>query len=198
MKSSHRQIRVLTLIVLVAATVAACGGGGSDATTSATANAALASNPLVSLQGTFAIPCSSYQTATGNKVGSGQGTITVDAAAGRSEANVSIRYLAYDGVADCATTALSEDITATGTLTKKDATKLYTLTTGNKVTADVVTFKYSGVTFSKGTFTGTLPMPGVTTDLAYVLDGNNLRVAKGGRDADGLGDSLSAQIAVRK
>ncbi len=89
-------------------------------------------------------------------------------------------------------------MTATGTLSKKDVTKTYTLATGAKVTANAVPVKYIGVTFSKGVFAGTLPVPVVTTDVAYVLGGNNLRVAKGGRDADGLGDSLSGQIAVRK
>ena len=52
---------------------------------------------------------------------------------------------------------------------------------GKSVTAKVLTFTYSGVTFSKGSFSGTLPVAGVTTDIAYVFDGSNLYLAKGGR-----------------
>jgi len=43
-----------------------------------------------------------------------------------------------------------------------------------------------------------LPASGATTDIAYVLDGKKLYLAKGHREADGLGDSLSREIWVKQ
>ena len=102
-----------------------------------------------------------------------------------------IRWGDYTGSTDCAASTLNVDVTANGMLSDKGTTKNYPDATGKTVTAKVATFTYTGMTLSKGNLTMSLPTFGTTTDIAYVLDGNNLYVTKGVRGADGLGDSLS-------
>ena len=203
MKSSNRQFHALALISIASAALAACGGGG-DAGSAGSAGSAgtstiLAANtsPLAAMQGTYVMPCDGdkYNGPAGE---SSQATITVTAAPGSNQVDAAVHYSYYDGSTDCASATLNFDITGTGHITSKATTKAYTDAAGKSVSANVMTLTYGGMTLSKGIFTGTFPLPGATTDIAYVLDGNTLSWAKGVRGADGLGDSLSARTAVRQ
>jgi len=197
-RNNTNAIRITLAIALVAAFAAltACGGGGSSDSSSSSTEASANASPLAAMQGTYVAACDGQTFDSGSS--SSQVTIIVTAPAGSSEVGVSVQVKGYTGSTDCAASTLDTDVTATGQLSSKSTTKTYTDATGKSVTAKVLTFTYSGVTFSKGSFSGTLPVPGVTTDIAYVLDGSDLYLAKGVRDADGLGDSLSKRVGVKQ
>ena len=110
-----------------------------------------------------------------------------------------VRYKYYVGNAACDASSLDTDITVNGELADKGTTKTYSGLNGTKAgVAEVITFTYTSLSLTKGTLTGTLPVPGVSTDVAYLLDGANLYVSKGRREADGLGDSLGVHAAVKQ
>jgi hypothetical protein len=181
-------------LVFGCAALSACGGGGGDSGGSSTEGAN--TNPLAAMQGTYVVACDGATHSSGSW--STQTTIVITAPAGGSEVDVSVHDKEYTGSADCAASTLDDDVTVTGRITSKGTTKAYTTATGKSVTAKVLTFTYSGLTISKGNFILPLPTFGTTTDIAYVLDGGNLYGAKGGRGADGLGDSLSARAGVKQ
>lgn len=174
----------------LALSLAACGGGGSGGSTTPDAS------PWAALQGTYVVGCDGETSNTVTDTFSTQGTITITTDG--SETNVSVRFLSYLGDAHCADAALVADATLTGKLTDKGKTKVYTDVSGKSVTARVFTFTYGGVTLAKGVVEGALPLPGITTDMAYVLDGGTLRLTVGGRTADGLGDRLSPRVGIRQ
>lgn len=87
---------------------------------------------------------------------------------------------------------LDTDMTFLGTASDKAGSKNYTNAAGKPVTAEVATIAYTGFTLSKGNLDFSLPMLGATTDMAYVLENNTLYLSKGHREADGLGDALTA------
>ena len=188
-----------TTLVATGAVLAACGGGGdsSGSSTETSANSSANTNALASMQGTYVTACID-RTNSGGTSESNQVTITITALAGSSEVDASVRNQYYDGSANCTASTLSGDLTVTGQLSSKSTTKIYTDATAKSVTAKVLTFTYTGMTLSKGNLSGTLPVAGMTTDIAYVLDGSNLYLAKGVREADGLGDRLSAYAGVKQ
>jgi len=194
------RITLATTLVAACAALVACGGGGDNSgpsTETTSTNSGANTNALASMQGTYVTACID-RTNSGGTSESNQVTITVTAPAGSSEVDASVRNQYYDGSANCTASALSGDLTVTGQLSSKSTTKIYADATGKSVTAKVLTFTYSGMTLSKGNLSGTLPVAGMTTDIAYVLDGSNLYLAKGVRDADGLGDRLSAYAGVKQ
>lgn len=190
------RITLATTLVATCAALVACGGGGSSDSDSSSTQASANTSPLAAMQGTYVAACDGQTFDSGSS--SSQVTIIITAPAGGSEVDVSVHAKSYTGSSDCAESTLAADVTVTGQLSNKSTTKTYTDSTGKSVTAKVLTFAYSGVTFSKGSFSGTLPVAGVTTDIAYVLDGSNLYLAKGVREADGLGDKLSTRVGVKQ
>lgn len=197
MKPQQRKIHTLTLIAALSFALAACGGGSSaGSSTETSASSSTNTSALAPMQGTYATACFGD---TNNGSGeSNQVTITITAPPGGSEIDASVHNQYYVGSTDCTAATLNTDLTVTGQLSSKSTTKAYIDSTGKSVTAKVLTFAYSGLTLSKGSFSGTLPVVGVTTDVAYVFDGSSLYLAKGGREADGLGDSLSPHAGVKQ
>lgn len=191
MKHSAYLVAFSTLLLV------ACGGGGNsstDTTTTATTTTA-STDTFAALKATYVLACTgeTFRNLDGtiSKVESSQGTVIVATASGSTATTVSLRSQYYLGSTDCAASTLNTDVTANGTLSDKGTTKNYTDATGKTVTAKIATFTYTGMTLSKGNLTMSLPTFGTTTDIAYVLDGNNLYVTKGVRGTDGLGDSLT-------
>ena len=179
-------------IILFSAVLSACGGRSNEADTQAN------TSPLAGMQGTYAVACFGdlYNGPSGQ---SQQGTITIAAPADSgSTITVSVRLQSYVGSTNCADSTLVLDATAYGHLVSKDTTKNYADGSGNTVSARVATVTYERLTVSKGAFSGTLPAIGATTDIAYVLRGNELYLSQGGRGADGLGGSLSTRPAVKQ
>ncbi|MDB5822284.1 MAG: hypothetical protein JWR21_988 [Herminiimonas sp.] len=175
----------LVIISLPAILLGACGGGDSSSPSPTIAPSSALTTTLDGLAGTYVAACSD-ESYTPSQPESAQASIVI------TPPNAVTAHLqTYDGSANCTAATLKQDLTVTGQLKGKATTKSYKDATGKSLTANVVTFSLTGMTLSKGTITGSLPTPGVTTDIAYVLSGNTLNVAKGNREADGLGDSLS-------
>jgi hypothetical protein len=194
----RRPIFKAPLVAALAVLITGCGGGGDAGSNSSTAavSASATISPLTFLHGTYTVACLGHRYTNGDI--SSQGTITVAAVPGSAESEVTVRVQTYTGSTSCNAANVDFDASATGRLTKKDMTKIYTMATGERFTANVVTVKYSGLTLSKGSITTGLPALGVTTDMAYVLDGNTLHLASGYRDADGLGEILHERTATKQ
>jgi hypothetical protein len=193
MKKPFKGLTACTATTALCATVAlvACGSHG-DSEASADANSGLPA----SMQGTYVVACTgdTRQASSGE---SNQGTITIIAPAGDSAVHFGVHKQVYVGSTDCSASTLSSDFTATGRLSPKGTTRTYADASGS-VTVGVATFVVSGAIFSKGNSSRSLPTPGQTTDLDYVLDGNKLYVSNGDRSADSLMLSLSPRAGVRQ
>jgi hypothetical protein len=193
--------KIISVIALSIPTIllGACGGGGDSSSASPTiAPSSVVATTLDGLSGNYVAACEdlSYKTYMSATPQASESSVAVAASRQASivitPANVvTAHFQYYEGSADCMAATLAQDVTATGQLTAKAASKNYMDATGKKITASVATFSFNGMKISKGSFTGSFPTPGATTDIAYVLNGNTLNVAKGHREADGLGDSLS-------
>lgn len=107
------------------------------------------------------------------------------------KATISAHYQHYFNSATCEAEATDFDLTFLGTAVDKSGSKTYTNAAGKPVTASVATIAYTGFKFSKGNLKFSLPTAGATTNMAYVIENNTLYLAKGSREADGLGDSLT-------
>ena len=182
----------------IVAVLNACGGGGSDASnqtngsTGSTTRSGTAGNDLFAQPGTYVLACKSDGDQSSlESIQSNQGTIVItpNAATGKAEARAHYQY--YKGSGTCDPSALKGDLTVSGSITAKGATKYYPDVAGKAVIANVVTFNYSSMTLSKGNLSGGIPSFGTPVDMAYFLDGNTLYLNKGHREADGLGDSIS-------
>jgi hypothetical protein len=181
-----RKIVSLVILSLPVILLAACGGGSDSGSASPTiAPSSVLATTLAGLSGTYVAACVD-DGISHNVPQSVQAYIVIT-----PENLVTARIQGYDGSANCTAETLKDDFAVTGQLTGKTTTKNYKDASGKTLTANVVTFAFNGMTLSKGTITGTLPTPGLTTDVAYVLNGNILNIAKGHREADGLGDALS-------
>jgi len=194
-----KKVVSFVMFALPAILLGACGGGGDSSSASPTiAPSSVVATTLDGLSGNYVAACEdlsykSYTPATQQVPASSVAmAVSRQASIVITPANVvTAHFQYYDGSADCTATTLTQDVTATGQLTAKAASKNYMDATGKTLTASVATFSFNGMTISKGSFTGSFPTPGATTDIAYVLNGNTLNVAKGHREADGLGDRLS-------
>lgn len=190
--------KIISVIVLSALAVLlnACGGGSSSSG-STSSNISATINTLDALRGTYVMACKGDNN-NGAAGESSQGTTTITTTPGSTGgAVVSMHLLNYTGSTNCSASTLDTDVTVNGQVSGKGTTKNYIDATGSTVTANVVTFTYTGMTLAVGNLAGSLPVAGVTTDVAYVLNGNNLYVSKGHRGADGLGDSLTT-VSVRQ
>jgi hypothetical protein len=180
-----KKIGSFVILSLPAILLGACGGGDSSSGNPTIAPTSAVSATLDGMSGTYIASCVDDGSVNGVPE-SEQASIVITPANG-----VTARIQGYKGSANCTASTLVEDGTVTGQLSGKSTTKNYKDGTGKSLTANVVTFTFTGMTLSKGIINGNLPTPGLTTDIAYVLSGNTLNVAKGHREADGLGDSLS-------
>ena len=181
-------------LFFVATALSACGGGGDSSTDSSGTASAVSS--IAQMAGTYIMPCkgttfppSSNPSADTSESETATIVITPDAATGK--ATISARAQTYHNSATCDAAALEFDLTFHGTATDGPGSKNYTNAAGKPVTAKVATIAYTGMTLSKGNLDFSLPLAGATTKLAYVLENNTLYLAKGSRQADGLGDSLT-------
>lgn len=194
-----KKVISFVMFALPAVLLVGCGGGGDSGSASpAIAPSSVAATTLDGLSGNYVAACednsyNSYTPATQQAPATSVAiAVSRQASIVITPANVvTARIQYYEGSANCTAATLTQDMTATGQLTAKAASKNYKDATGKTLTASVATFSFIGMTISKGSFTGSFPTPGATTDIAYVLNGNTLNVAKGHREADGLGDSLS-------
>jgi len=126
-----------------------------------------------------------------------QGTLVVSAPLGSDKASATIRSQYYAGSTTCEANKLDTDVTIAGQIRDLASTVNRTLGS-NTVAAKVVEFRYDSLTVSKGTLSGSLPAFGVTTKIAYVVNGTNVYFTKGGRLADGLGDSLTSTPVTKQ
>lgn len=179
---NHKTLFISAAIFL--ATLSGCGGGGGDAGSSGNDN-----NVFRSLAGTYAVACKS--TTIGE-----DGSVTIDGLSGSDRAQVSVNWRQYSQPS-CASSTLVADATAKGEIRSLGKTKTYTHL-GQTVTAQVVEFTYTALTISKGSYSGSLPTFGTTTQMAYLLDGNKLYLSRGSRDADGVGTNLSPIAGVKQ
>lgn len=177
-----------------AAVLAGCGGGNSSP--AGTAPSAVV-NVLAPLQATYLIACESLDSSEG-PLRSEQATIIITPDASSNGAEVSIHAQHYVGSSNCASGTLDIDLTVRGKLSDKGTSKNFKDAAGNTVSGKVVSFTYTGLTLSKGNWSGSLPTFGTTATVAYVLTGNKLYVSKGHRGADSIGDTLSTQAAVKQ
>jgi len=172
------------LSVSLSAMLAACGGGGSDSGTG-TSGLGAQSNVLSPLVATYVLPCN----ARNNE--SEQGTLIVSSLQDSDKATATIHYKYYAGSTTCEATKLDTDITVGGQI--RDLASTVNRTLGSStVGAKVIEFRYDSLSLSKGVLGGSLPTFGMTTKVAYVMNGNNVYFTKGVRLADGLGDSLTS------
>lgn len=182
-------------LTFVATALSACGGGGGDSSTDTSGKAA-ATTSIAQMAGTYVMPCDGMEfgglgMADGLKSYSRTGTvvITPDPATGNATIRAQFKY--YRNSANCDALTLFQDLTFFGTAVDNNGSKNYTNAAGKPVTAKVATIAYTGITLSKGNLDFSLPLPGATTNMAYVLENNTLYLSKGHREADGLGDALT-------
>jgi hypothetical protein len=176
--------------------LAGCGGGGSSSSDQ-TPVSGDTSNVFSPMVGTYVAPCDGLTNGNAlSELGSADGSIAIESLVGSDRAKVSVRLRQYTGTT-CSSSALQTDLTVRGEIRDLAQTKAY-LQSGQTVNARVVEFSYSGLTLARGSFQGSLPLPGATTKVAYLLVGNQLYTSKGIRGADGLGDRLSRNFAVKQ
>jgi hypothetical protein len=182
---------IIPMAAIVAAVLSGCGGGGDSSSGSPQQNA------FSAMVGSYAVACDGNRNGNAiNNTGSADGSVSIDGLAGSDRAQVTARLRQYSD-SSCSTGALVTDITVKGEIRDLNATKDYALL-GGTVTAKVVEFTYTGLTISKGSISGSLPTFGVTTRMAYYLNGNKLYLSKGVRGADGLGATMSANAGVKQ
>lgn len=213
-KFNNKSIVSLAAMAALSTLLSACGGGGSssDGTDSVTSGP----NAFKDMQVTYAVACKGWQETTYTAgVGvtpsanvSDQGSVAITALVGTDRANVTVHATAYKSAPNdpagskCDPAALTEDITVTGQIRDLGTTKLYAAPNGPagaKVTAKVVEFTYYGFTMAKGVLSGVdIPTPNMTTQVAYLIDGDKLYLGSGGRGADGLALHLATRFGVKQ
>jgi hypothetical protein len=183
------------LATALAATLTACGGGGGDALPASVGSAA----SLATYVGTYKTGCITQfvNSATGN-VDSFISTIVISA-----DGNVSIKQEEYispvNTTAHCASTFLDVDATVIGTVLMLGTTKNITSATSTKTgIAQLAQFTYTGLNFSKGTLTATLPAFGTKGNAGFLLEGNQVYVLRGSRKADGFPDGFSTTVLTKQ
>jgi hypothetical protein len=193
MKPSMRSMFTVTLITTA---LSACGGGGSEGSSNDASGKSAASASIAQMGGTYTLPCTgtTFQPSadpSADKSESETATIVITPDASTGKASISAHRQYYRNSINCDAATLDTDFTFLGTASDKAGSKNYTNAAGKPVTAKVATIAYSGFTLSRGNLKLSLPVPGATTDMAYVLDNNTLYLSKGHREADGLGDALT-------
>jgi hypothetical protein len=188
MKPSMRSMFTVTLITTA---LGACGGGGSDGSSNDASGKSTASTSIAQIGGTYIFPCdgtvfnslSSVDAAKSESV-TATIVITPDPATGKASINARLKY--YRNSTNCDEAALDTDLTFLGAASDKAGSKNYTNAAGKSVASKVATVVYTGITLSRGNLDFSLPVPGATTNLAYVMENNMLYLSKGHREADGL------------
>lgn len=180
----------------------ACGGGSDDA-------APDVATGLAANVGNYEVACNGRtETAEGpiTFIGSHQyasGSMNIAHSAETGKTTVEATRRAYeskgsDNSADtCAASSLISDVTVMGEIKELGTTKDYVDTKGRNVTTRIVEFTYTGVRFRHGSFTGSLPVPGVTKKIGYAFVDGQLHLTKGHQGTDGMGERLSEETAVK-
>ena len=182
------------ILTVVATALSACGGGGNNGSTDSSGQAG-ANSSIAQIGGTYVMPCTGTTFApssdpTKPKSESETATIVITPDS-NGKATIYAQAQYYLNSTTCAAEALDFDLTFLGTAADKSGSKTYTNAAGKPVIASVVTIAYTGFKLSKGNLDFKLPAVGATTSMAYVIENNTLYLAKGSRQADGLGDTLT-------
>lgn len=168
---------------VLALALAGCGGG------TATHEVTIGPLSIADAVGAYTTGCATHAgtspeyklvTATFTDGGKGIGTAVV-------------RYRTYGSDSTCGEASLAFDVSATFDVVPLSTVKNITNATLKHPfigTANTAEATLRGMTLSKGSFTGSLPMPGVKTLIGYVLDKPNLRFLAGSKEADGLGSYI--------
>ena len=172
--------------------LAACGGG-SDTVTHEPTIGALTVAEAVGKYSTGCVmragPGSEYKEIIGTLTDSGGGV-------GKGV----IQYKAYGQDASCSPASLNYDVTATVEVRPTAETKRFAAATVEHPyvgTANVAEVILSGLTLSRGSFSGKLPTFGASTKVGYLRDKTDLRFVAGSRQADGLGAYIS-NVVLKK
>ena len=180
----------LLLTVLASATLAACGGGGDSGTT-----------PIVQTANSFDADAGTYSTGCmANSIGGSESlTLAVTPVAATDKATVSVHAVRYNTVG--CTTSVRNDLTVLGEITRLDQTKVITGTgvgSTKSGTAKTVEFKYSGLQLAMGNLAFTVPTPGATAKVGFLIEGNKFYALTRSRTADGLPDSFSSTVMTKQ
>jgi hypothetical protein len=184
------KVRKLSVVFALSMLLAACGGGGGDGSApAATANA------FDSMIGTYTTGCVVLGTQQ-----SRQFTLTISNPVGADKVSGTATSKDYFSNNSCDENALDKSFSVSGEATALAATKniagsLFEPKTGMAKTAE---FTFSALTISKGTFNGTIPIPGTKTPIGYLLEGNKLYVLSGSREADGLPATFSKKVLTKQ
>ena len=206
---SHSALRAVLAFSFTVLT--ACGGGGGSSGDEE-ARSSSSGNVFSATQGRYVVSCDDRS--GGGHLWSLDGSVTVGELIGKDRVKITATRSDYEdavqpdpsslgfikveqGSDRCDRTYLTKEVTITGEIRDLGATKTYVLN-GRSVVAKVVEFTYTGVTFHKGSFEGSLPMPGVTIKMAYVHDGQRLYLSTYRRDADGVGSKLTRLFGVKQ
>jgi hypothetical protein len=180
----------LLLAVLASATLVACGGGGDSGTT-----------PVVQTANSFDAEAGTYSTGCmANSSGSSEiFTLVVTPVAATDKATVSVHAMRYN-TAGC-TTSVRNDLTVLGEITPLSQTKVITGTgvgSTKSGTAKTVEFKYSGLQLAMGNLAFTVPTPGATAKVGFLIEANKFYALTRSRTADGLPDSFSSTVLTKQ
>jgi hypothetical protein len=184
------KFNILLLSVLASATLAACGGGGDSGTL-----------PVVQTASSFDADAGTYSTGCmANSSGSSSLiSLVVTPVAATDKASVSVHAQSYNAV-DCKT-SVRTDFTVLGEITRLSQTKVITGTgvgSTKSGTAKTVEFKYSGLQLAMGNLTFTVPTPGATATVGFLIEANKFYALTRSRTADGLPDSFSSTVMTKQ
>ena len=185
--------KVILVAAILSAVLAACGGGGGDSAAPASGGSpASGPNAFDSVLGTYKSGCVVRPNPGGTQ--SEDVTIVISDAVGSDRAKIVVTEKYYDVTTDC-TGNLQESYVLTGQITAAAVTKAITVGTKTGV-AKTAQLKLDAISVSKGTFT--IPTPGATTKVGYLIEGANLYGLSGKREADGLPDGFSRVVLVKQ
>ena len=177
------------LTVLASITLVACGGGGDSGTT-----------PVVQTANSFDAEAGTYSTGCmAESRGSSLVTLVVAPVPATDKATVSVHAKSYN-TAGC-TTSVRTDFTVLGEITRLSQTKVITGTgvgSTKSGTAKTVEFKYSGLQLAMGPLFFTVPTPGATAKVGFLIEADKLYALTRSRTADGLPDSFSSTVLTKQ
>jgi hypothetical protein len=184
------KFNTLLLSALASATLAACGGGGDSGTT-----------PVVQTANSFDAEAGTYSTGCmANSIGGSDIiTLVITPVAAADKASVSVHAMRYN-TAGC-TTSVKTDFTVLGEITRLSQTKVITGTgvgSTKSGTAKTVEFKYSGLQLAMGNLAFTVPAPGATATVGFLIEADKFYALARSRTADGLPDSFSSTVMTKQ
>jgi hypothetical protein len=184
------KFNILLLTVLASATLVACGGGSDSGTT-----------PVIQTANSFDEEAGTYSTGCmADSIGRSESlTLVVTPVAATDKASVSVHSMSYK-TAGCTTSVIS-DLTLLGEISRLSQTKVITGTgvgSTKSGTAKTVEFKYSGLKLAVGNLQFTVPAPGATATVGFLIEANKFYALTRSRNADGLPDSFSSTVLTKQ